>query len=84
LPKAGDWACQDALKFNAERAAVADGVTNGSFMSRMFAQRLADTFVESGSGWTECLSSLQATDGIRTGLFGAQSVMSFAALVTRK
>lgn len=47
--KGPEWDCQDAFAFvdDAElsRIAVADGVTNDSFMAKQFAQRVVDTFV---------------------------------------
>jgi hypothetical protein len=46
VSKASDWDCQDAWAEGPSRAAVADGVTNSSYMSRHFAQRVVDCFVE--------------------------------------
>lgn len=47
VSKAPDWDSQDAFAADIEkgRFAVADGVTNGSFMSKQFAQRVAENFV---------------------------------------
>jgi hypothetical protein len=61
VSKASDWDCQDAWAEGPSRAAVADGVTNSSYMSRHFAQRLVDCFVDPGVSLA-APTSVQAPD----------------------